>query len=47
MFYICGDFKVISMSGARVSKIFITAADNIPDRDVIDFSSNKYGEVLL
>lgn len=42
MFYICGDFNV------RCSNFedFIAGVDSISDRDVIDFSSNKYGEVL-
>ena len=42
MFYICGDFI------ARCSDFedFIESVDNIPSRHVIDFTSNKYGELL-
>ena len=41
-FYICGDFN------ARCSNFqdFIEGVDNIQDRNVVDFSSNKYGELL-
>lgn len=42
MFYICGDFN------ARCSNFedFIAGVDQIPERSVVDFSSNKYGELL-
>ena len=41
-FYICGDFN------ARCSNFqdFIEGVDNIQDRNVVDFSSNKFGELL-
>ena len=42
MFFICGDFN------ARCSnfKDYIEGVDDIPDRHVIDFTSNKYGEIF-
>lgn len=42
MFYICGDFN------ARCSDLqdFIAGVDSIPERQVIDFTTNKYGELL-
>ena len=41
-FYICGDFN------ARCSNFqdFIEGVDNIQDINVVDFSSNKFGELL-
>ena len=42
MFTICGDFN------ARCSNVedFIAGVDDIPERNVSDFISNKYGELL-
>ena len=42
MFYICGDFN------ARCSdfQAFIAGVDNIPERHVIEFTANKYGDLL-
>ena len=39
MFYICGDFN------ARCNDL-IEDVDTIQDRHIVDFCSNKYGELL-
>ena len=41
--YLCGDLN------ARISNIddFISRVDFIPDRHVVDFNSNKHGEILI
>ena len=41
-FYMCGDFN------ERVFNLddFIAGVDHIPERKVVDFSSNKHGELL-
>ena len=43
LFYMCGDFN------ARVYNLkdFIAGVDHIPDRNVVDFTSNKHGELLF
>ena len=41
-FYICGDFNASSSN----FQDFIECVDNKQDRNVVDFSSNKYGELL-
>ena len=40
--YICGDFI------ARISNLddFIAGVDSIPERHIVDFKSNKHGELL-
>ena len=42
VFYLCGDFN------ARISNLddFIAGFDSIPDRHVVDFNTNKHGEIL-
>ena len=42
-FYICGDFN----SRCGEYDDFIRGVDCVTDRDIIDFSFNKYGELLL
>ena len=39
-FYVCGDFN------SRTSNLedFIPGIDDIPERHVVDFTSNKYGQ---
>lgn len=41
-FYICGDWN------SRVADIpdFITGIDFLPERQVVDFTHNKYGDIL-
>ena len=40
--YICGDFN------ARISNLddFIAGVDSIPERNIVDFKSNRHGELL-
>ena len=42
VFFLCGDFN----SRCADMEDYIPGIDNVPERDIVDYKSNAYGELL-